>query len=101
MIVAPSNHPLVSVSGIPLSRLAEQPFIMRERGSGTRMATQDYFDRYGLSLNVRMELGSNEAIKQAILGGLGIAVLSKRALGMGSDQSGLTILDVEGIPIPW
>jgi DNA-binding transcriptional LysR family regulator len=84
-----------------LSRVAEQPFIPRERGSGPRMATQNYFDRHGLSLSLRMELGSNEAIKQAILGGLGIAVLSKHALGMGSDQSGLTILNVEGFPIPW
>jgi hypothetical protein len=45
-----------------LSRVAEQPFIPRERGSGPRMATQNYFDRHGLSLSVRMELGSNEAI---------------------------------------
>jgi len=99
--IAQSSHPLANKRNIPLSRIAEEPFIMRERGSGTRMATETYFGSHALKLNVQMELGSNEAIKQAILGGLGVAVLSQHTLGPGSDQAGLTILDVHGFPIPW
>ncbi len=101
MVAAPYFHALHSFGGIPLSRIAEEPFIMRERGSGTRMATENCFDKHGIKLNVRVEPGSNEAIKQAILGDPGIAVLSQHTRGIGSDPTGLTILDVKGFPIPW
>jgi DNA-binding transcriptional LysR family regulator len=48
-----------------------------------------------------MELGSNEAIKQAIDAGLGISVLSRHTLAMQGENMRLTILDVTGFPIPW
>ena len=65
-----------------LKALEEQPFLVREQGSGTRMASERYFQRHGFKPRVRMALGSNEAIKQAVAGGLGLAVLSLHALGM-------------------
>ena len=99
VVVAPDSHPLAKAHNIPLERIAGERFIMRETGSGTRMAAETQFA--GLKLNVRMELGSNEAIKQAILGGLGISVLSRHTLGAGSDRGGLVILDVQGFPIQW
>ena len=99
--VAPSTHPLAKEHNIPLSRIADEPFIIREKGSGTRKALETHFETHKLKLNIKMELGSNEAIKQAILGGLGIAVLSQHTLGQGLDQTGLTILDVKGFPIQW
>ena len=99
--VAPSTHPLAKEHNIPLSRIADEPFIIREKGSGTRKALETHFETQKLKLNIKMELGSNEAIKQAILGGLGIAVLSQHTLGQGIDQTGLTILDVKGFPIQW
>ena len=99
--VAPSTHPLAKEHNIPLSRIADEPFIIREKGSGTRKALETHFETHKLKLNIQMELGSNEAIKQAILGGLGIAVLSQHTLGQGIDQTGLTILDVKGFPIQW
>ena len=99
--VAPSTHPLAKEHNIPLSRIADEPFIIREKGSGTRKALETHFETHKLKLNIKMELGSNEAIKQAILGGLGIAVLSQHTLGQGIDQTGLTILDVKGFPIQW
>lgn len=72
---------------------------MREPGSGTRKAVQKLFDEHGLSVKVKLELGSNEAIKQAIAGGLGISVLSRHTLALEGTTSQLTILDVEDFPI--
>ena len=72
---------------------------MRELGSGTRIATEQFFSERGLKLKVRMELGSNEAIKQAVAGGLGIAVLSAHTLALESSIDDLALLDVDGFPI--
>ncbi len=55
---------------------------MRELGSGTRKAVQKLFDEHGISVKVKLDLGSNEAIKQAIAGGLGISVLSRHTLAI-------------------
>ncbi|KGF73290.1 LysR family transcriptional regulator [Neosynechococcus sphagnicola sy1] len=99
VVMAASNHPLAKESHIPLPRLAEEPFIMREPGSGTRRAIQKLFDDQAIAIKVRLELGSNEAIKQAIAGNLGISVLSLHTLALEGASSEITILDVEGFPI--
>ena len=62
-VVAPRDHPLVGKKNIPLARIADEPFILREPGSGVRDATLRAFDKLGLRPRVRMELGSNEAIQ--------------------------------------
>ena len=72
---------------------------MREPGSGTRMATESLFTERNKKLKVRMELGSNEAIKQAIVGRLGIAVLSRHTLALDGSTGQLAELDVEGFPL--
>ncbi len=97
VVLAPANHPLVNEKKIPIQRLASEPFIMREPGSGTRRSVQKLFDEQGVAVKVKLELGSNEAIKQAIAGGLGISVLSRHTLI--SDAAELSILDVEHFPI--
>ena len=99
VVLAWRTHPLANEKAIPLKRLAEEPFIMREPGSGTRKAVQQLFDEQNLKLKVKLDLGSNEAIKQAIAGGLGISVLSLHTLTLEGPKSQLTILDVEGFPI--
>ncbi|MEQ1668727.1 MAG: LysR substrate-binding domain-containing protein, partial [Sulfuriferula sp.] len=78
---------------------AEEPFLMRETGSGTRLATERFFKDRNLVMNVRMEIGSNEAIKQAVAGGLGIAVLSAHTLALERNGDDLAVLDVVGFPI--
>jgi len=98
VVVAPRTHPLANERNIPLKRLVEEMFIMREPGSGTRRSFQQLLDAHNLSVRVRLELGSNEAIKQAIAGQLGLSVLSRHTLT--SDSEELTILDVEGFPLP-
>ena len=97
VVLAPVDHPLANEKNIPVQRLADEPFIMREPGSGTRRAVQKLFDEHGVVAKVKLELGSNEAIKQAIAGGLGISVLSRHTL-ITEDQD-VTILDVEHFPI--
>jgi LysR family transcriptional regulator, low CO2-responsive transcriptional regulator len=99
VVVAPSDHPLAGVRQIPISRLAQEPFIMRERGSGTREAAQQLFEQEGCTVQVRLELGSNEAIKQSIVGGLGLSVLSYHTLTAIGENAQLTVLDVDNFPI--
>lgn len=99
VVLAPRTHPLAKEKNISLKRLAEETFIMREPGSGTRRAVQKLLDEHGISVKVRLELGSNEAIKQAIAGGLGLSVLSRHTIAMDSAAGELTVLDVEGFPI--
>jgi DNA-binding transcriptional LysR family regulator len=100
VVVAPADHRLAKKKSIPLSDIADENFIMRERGSGTRIAVEQKFADAGLELKVGMELGNNESIKQGITGGLGIAVLSLHTLTSG-DMNELTVLDVQGFPISW
>jgi DNA-binding transcriptional LysR family regulator len=99
VVIAPASHPLAAVKSIPPQRIAEEPFLMREWGSGTRLATEWFFNERHLPLKIRMELGSNEAIKQAVAGGLGIAVLSAHTLALEKIGDELTVLDVQGFPI--
>jgi len=99
VVLAPAAHPLAGVKRIPFARLGEEPFLFREPGSGTRIATERLFAEQGLKVKVRMELGSNEAIKQAIVGGLGLAVLSEHVLVMDAPAGQIAVLDVEGFPI--
>jgi DNA-binding transcriptional LysR family regulator len=97
--IAPSDHPLAGEKNITLQRFAEEPFIIREAGSGTRMAVEQFFAENRCEINVEMEIGSNEAIKHAIVGGLGVSVLSRHVLALEGTKGPLTILDVEGFPI--
>jgi DNA-binding transcriptional LysR family regulator len=99
VVLAPANHPLAGKKKIPLARLAEEPFLLREPGSGTRMAVERLFATHRLKMKVRMELGSNEAIKQAIVGGLGVSVLSRHTLALDAPMGQLAILNVERFPI--
>lgn len=99
VVVAPVNHPLAGENNIPIHRLVGESFIMREPGSGTRSAVQKLLDEHRLNVKVRLELGSNEAVKQAIAGGLGISILSRHTLTSKLATSSLTILDVEHFPI--
>ena len=99
VVMAPRDHPLVGESNIPLSRIAEEPLILREPGSGIRDAMLRLFNQQDLSLKVRMELGSNEAIKHSIVAGLGLSVLSLHALALEGPDGPVALLDVEGFPI--
>ncbi len=99
VVIASPTHPLAHARNIPLARLAEESFISREAGSGTRMAAERFFDEAGTKLSTAMEMSSNEAIKQAVQAGLGLGVVSIHTLEMELVLDRLVILDVEGFPI--
>ena len=99
VVIAPRDHPLAAARrAVPLTTLAEAPFILREPGSGTRMACAAHFESLGFRPHVRLELGSNEAIKQAVAAGLGLAVLSRHAIEHGAGDDRLKVLRVRGFP---
>ena len=98
IVLAAPDHPLAKEKNITLERLAQEPWLMREKGSGTRNAIERRFAELGITVRPRLELGSNEAIKQAILTGLGISALSRHTL-MLNQPGQFAILDVQGFPI--
>jgi DNA-binding transcriptional LysR family regulator len=97
--VARVDHPLAGAQRIAFTRFAQEPFIMREPGSGTRLVAEQLFASRGATPRVRMELSTNECVKEAILAGLGVSILSRHTLGSDPRESRLAILDVEGFPI--
>ncbi len=99
VLVAPPDHPLVGKTGIPPQRLASEPFILREAGSGTRLTAERFFTSHGVNLRNRLEVGSNEAIKQTVAGGLGLAVLSTHTVTAELALGELAQLDVQGFPL--
>jgi DNA-binding transcriptional LysR family regulator len=98
VILAAPDHPLAGQKDIPLAQLAKEPWLVREEGSGTRAAVERLFAEEGLEFRPRMALGSNEAVKQAILSGLGIAVMSTQALVLNAPDQ-FAILHAKGFPI--
>lgn len=99
VVLAPADHPLASMRNINPAQLGDEPFIMREAGSGTRLTTERFFEQHGIRLNARMTLGSNEAVKQAVAGGLGLAVLSRHTLTLDAASGAFALLDVKGFPL--
>ncbi len=98
-VVAPLAHPLARRDAVGLAELAGMRFLLRERGSGTRLACDEHFRRAGFQPDVRLELGSNEAIKQAVAAGMGLSVLSRHALARHPRDEGLAVVRVEGFPL--
>lgn len=99
VIIAPSDHPLAGVARVPLARLVEENFILRERGSGTRNAVERFFEDRGVKLNTSMEMSRNEAIKHAVMAGLGLGIVSLHTLEFELALNRIAILSVEGFPI--
>lgn len=99
VVVAPYNHPLSGKHDIPLARLQQETFLMREQGSGTRIAMERHFAEQGINLVSRMEMNSNEAIKQAVQAGLGLGIVSRHTINLEVEVKRLAILDVASFPI--
>ena len=99
VIVAPPDHPLTGKKKIPLKRLQEETFLVRESGSGTRIAMERFFSERGMKLKTGMEVGSNEAIKQSVQAGLGLGLLSRATIEQELELKRLVVLDVADFPI--
>lgn len=97
--VAHPNHPFANKKNIPLQALVGERFLEREVGSGTRLVFDRLMEQKGMKVEPYMELGSAEAIKQGVMAGLGLAVLSSHSLELELSANKLVILDVEGFPV--
>jgi LysR family transcriptional regulator, low CO2-responsive transcriptional regulator len=99
IIIARPDHPLMQRKRIALDKLHGERFLLRERGSGTRKLMKRLFERGGLSPTQGMEIGSNETIKQAVIAGLGIALISAHTVGAEIRDGRLAELPVKGLPV--
>ena len=100
VLIAPNNDPLVKRKSVPLHELAQRRFILREKGSGTRMVGDQFFKTMKFRPDVRLELGSNEAVKESVAGGLGLGVISRHALHGLKKEHGVSVIEVKGFPLP-
>ncbi|MDR9437412.1 MAG: LysR family transcriptional regulator [Thiohalophilus sp.] len=99
VVIAPPEHPLAAEAGIPLKRLEEEPFVVREPGSGTFIAMERFFSGHGVRLKTGMQMTSNEAIKQAVEAGLGLGIVSIHTLELELETGRLVVLDMADFPI--
>lgn len=99
VLIAPISDPLAKRIAVPLKQLSERRFILREKGSGTRMTGDQFFSKKKFRPDVRLELGSNEAVKESVAGGLGLGLVSQHALHGLSKEHGVCVIDVEGFPL--
>src|SRR3989338_8699363 len=99
VVVAPPDHPLAGKKKIPLTRLQDEVFLVREAGSGTRIAMERFFSERHIRVKTGMEVGSNEAIKQSVQAGLGLGLLSRATIEQELTLKRLVVLDIEDFPI--
>jgi len=97
--IAAARHPLAGMKRISIARLAEEPFIAREPGSGTRETAEGALRRAGRPIRTVMELASNGAIKRAVARGLGVAIISRHAVTIELRLGLLAQLAVVGFPL--
>ena len=99
VVIAPPDHPLTRRKDLTLADLAEETFLLREPGSGTRILFQDLIKTTGFTSKLGMEVGSNETIKQAVIAGLGIAMISAHTVAAEVADRRIAVLDVENLPV--
>ncbi len=99
VFVCPPGHPLLRIGHPPVAALAPYPFIVREQGSGTRHAMEQFFAEHRFEPRITMEMGSNETIKQAVMAGMGVSFLSLHTLGLELRTGLMHRVEVEGTPV--
>ncbi len=99
VFVAPPGHRFANAKRLSVARVAEEPLILREKGSGTRQVLERLFTEHGLKMQARMEMSSNETIKQAVIAGMGISLLSLHTLRLELETGRLLVLPVQGLPV--
>ncbi len=100
VVIASAAEAATLKGKIKLQALASARFILREPGSGTRMAVNHHFQKKKFKPHVRLELGSNEAVKESVAAGLGIGVVSRHVLHGMDTENGVRVIHVEGFPLP-
>ncbi len=99
VVVAAADHWLAQDEGLAAVDLTYETFITRERGSGTRMLMEQFFQATDLQPKIGMEMESNETIKQAVIAGLGVAFISLHTVARELQDGRLVTLDIAGLPV--
>lgn len=99
VLIAPTSDPLAKQTQVTLDELVQRRFILREKGSGTRMVADQFFRKMKFKADVRLELGSNESVKESVAGGLGLGVVSQHALHGLQKEHGVTTIAAKGFPL--
>jgi DNA-binding transcriptional LysR family regulator len=100
VIIAAPDHPLARKARVSKAELAKENFILREEGSGTRIMVEYFFSGIAIRADkVRIEIASNETVKQAVMAGLGLALLSAHTIEAEVRSGRLAVLKVDGLPI--
>lgn len=98
VIIAAPDHPMAGKKKVKLQDLADETFLLREPGSGTRGMADQLLAEAGLDPQSASEFGSNETIKQAVIAGLGIALISSHTVAAEIQDNRLTTLNIDGLP---
>jgi DNA-binding transcriptional LysR family regulator len=99
VVIGAPDHPLAGGRKVPVKALAGETFLVREQGSGTRAALERFLAEFRVRPASTTEISSNETIKQAVMAGMGIAFISRHAIGLELAARALVTLPVEGLPI--
>ncbi len=99
VIAAAPSHPLAGVPHLPVSVLAGEPLVVREEGSGTRSLLERFVEHAGVTLKIALTTSSNETIKQAVMAGMGVALISQHTIGLELGLGMMTTLAIEGFPL--
>jgi DNA-binding transcriptional LysR family regulator len=98
-IIAAADDALAGRRRLEPAELADQPFLIREPGSGTRGAMERFFAGHGVQLTQTTEMGSNETIKQAVMAGMGLSFISEHTIGLEVAAGRIVRLPVAGTPV--
>jgi DNA-binding transcriptional LysR family regulator len=99
VVIGAPDHPLARRPRVPIEALAEETFLVRELGSGTRTAMERFFRERGVALRVGMEMPSNETIKQAVMAGLGLSFISLHTIALELSAGALALIQAPGLPV--
>jgi DNA-binding transcriptional LysR family regulator len=99
VVITKMTDPLAKKGRVSLKDLQHYRFILRESGSGTRTTADKHFRKKKFHPDIRLELGSNEAVKESVAAGLGIGVISRHALHGLDKENGVRVIDVQGFPL--
>lgn len=99
VVIAAPDHPLARLKRVKFAQLAQEKFLSREPGSGTRSAMERIFAQHHIQPRISMEMETNEAIKQAVQAGMGLGILSQHSIELELETKRLVMLNVEHFPL--
>jgi DNA-binding transcriptional LysR family regulator len=97
--IAPRGHPLLKKRNVTTRELCDEPFVLREEGSGTRAVVEQALSKRGISVKPVLSLAGTEAIKRVVIAGVGIAIVSRLAIGCELQFGSLAIIPVKDLAI--